>query len=120
MERFTVFFGTVYKKQKYDTRLFLVSTCLSKKLLHGTEVGRGPYSVGEQARYVCNPGYILVGSSVLNCLEKNSEAGWSEDLPICLTHLQFKKFCSRLAEEIVLRDGKYGCGKISLLFLFLT
>ena len=107
-------------KPKYDTRLFLVLTCLSEKLLHGTEVSSGPYAVGKQARYVCNPGYILVGSSVVNCVEKNSEAGWNEDLPICLTHLQFTKFCNGLGEDIALRDGKYSCGKIGLFLLFLT
>lgn len=95
-------------------------TCSSEKLLHGTEVSRGPYIVGKQARYVCNQGYILLGSSVLNCVEKNSEASWNEDLPICLTRFQFKRFCKGLAEEIVQRDGKYSCGKIGLFILFLT
>ena len=107
-------------KQKYDTRLFLVLTCSPswKTLLHGKEISSGPYTVGKQARYVCNPGYILVGSSVRNCINKNSSAVWNEEFPLCLTHFQFKKFCNGLLLEVVLRDGEYSCGKFGFCFCY--
>ena len=116
VEWFTVFL-TLHTKQKYDTCLFLVLlACSPVALLHGREVSRGPYTVGKQARHECNPGYMMYGSSIYNCVDKNSSAVWREGSPICLTHQQFKKFCNRLLDEIVLRGGEYICSKVDLCF----
>ena len=116
MEWFTIFIA-LNTKQKFNTCLFLVLTCLPKTLLYGTEVSRAPYTVGKRARYVCNPGYALVGCSVLKCVKKICEAGWNEDFPICVTRVRFKKPCNELTEESVLRYGKYTCGKVSFFVL---
>ena len=84
----------------------MLLTCSPIALLHGIEVSRGPYTVVKQARYECNPGYMMYGSSIYNYVDKNSSAVWQDGSPICQTHLQFKKFCNGLLDEIVLRGGE--------------
>ena len=101
--------------QKYYRHIFLGLTCSSEKPFHGKELTKGPYGVRKQATYECNAGYIMVGDSVRNCIDKgNGKAGWNEDLPICLTHVQYQNHCALLKQKIVQRSGKYSCGKVCL------
>ena len=100
---------------KYHIHIYLGLTCLSGTPFHGREVTRGPYGVWKQAAYVCNPGYIMVGDSVRNCVDKgNGKADWNEDLPRCLTHDQYQNYCNLQKQKVVQRNGKYSCGKVCL------
>ena len=79
------FFLVLPTYRKYDIRIFIALTCSPETVLYGVEVSRGPYTVGTQVKYECNPGYTMVGDSVVNCVDKGTTAGWNEDLPKCFT-----------------------------------
>ena len=104
------FFLVLPTYRKYDIRIFIALTCSPGTVLYGVEVSRGPYTVGTQVKYECNPGYTMVGDSVVNCVDKGTTAGWNEDLPKCLPR------CIKQNEKIVYRNGKYSCGKVCLVY----
>lgn len=89
----------------------LVMTCQdpgnvehSRKVITGSR-----FTVGSTVKFICNKGYILSGSSLLTCYNRDSATPkWNERLPKCVrksykseTHMLYARACIQLFFKVL-------------------